>query len=36
MSTGTNRPDGLSGYFAAADQPREGLIARFKIGRAHV
>ncbi|WP_457444443.1 FHIPEP family type III secretion protein [Roseateles sp. P5_E4] len=23
------RPDGLSGYFAAADQPREGLIARF-------
>ena len=25
----SSRPDGLSGYFAAADQPREGLIARF-------
>ncbi|MGQ3055158.1 MAG: FHIPEP family type III secretion protein [Roseateles sp.] len=25
----TTRPDGLSGYFAASDQPREGLIARF-------
>lgn len=23
------RPEGLAGYFAAADQPREGLIARF-------
>ncbi len=23
------RPEGLAGYFAAADQPREGLVARF-------
>jgi len=28
MST-VKRSDGLSGYFATADQPREGLIARF-------
>jgi type III secretion protein V len=28
MST-AKRTDGLSGYFAATDQPREGLIARF-------
>lgn len=25
----SSRPDGLSGYFATADRPREGLIARF-------
>jgi type III secretion protein V len=29
MSTGTPRPEGLAGYFAVADRPREGLIARF-------